>query len=184
MNQALWIQWLTQQTSPLFLRRFHSCRREQIINKWAEEIVSLWDHFPQPSLPSLYARHGVEQWPSCCSLEYANLSPAWRSFPMPFTLAGKVCSQTSHDFLLPLLQVSTEMSPVKEASLIILCKTDLPRSPWCSILFSLYLLSVETVLFMCYFFIFDKKVECKSHCSMGFCLFCPFLYLTCLEQCY
>ena len=42
---------------------------------------------------------------------------------MPFPVAGKLCPQISYSFCLPLLQVSAEMSPVTEASLIFLCKT-------------------------------------------------------------
>ena len=122
VNQALWIQWLTQQTSPLFLRRFHSGRRGQIINKWAEKIMSLWDHLPPPfsSLLLLQVRRRTMTLPF---LKYAKLSPTWRPFPTPFPLAGKLCPQISYSFCLPLLQVSAEMSPVTEASLIFLCKT-------------------------------------------------------------
>ena len=123
MNQVLWIQWLTQQTSPLFLRRFHLGRRGQIINKWTEKIISLWDHLP-PRFSSLFVLQvrcrTVTFLPF---LEYAKLSPTWRPFPTPFPLAGKLCPQTSYSFCLPLLQVSAEMSPVTEASLIFLCKT-------------------------------------------------------------
>ena len=123
MNQVLWIQWLTQQTSLLFLKRFHSGRRGQIINKWAEKIISLWDHLPPPFSSLLLLQVRCTTVTFLPLLKYAKLSPTWRPFPMSFPVAGKLCPQISYSFCLPLLQVSAEMSPVTEASLIFLCKT-------------------------------------------------------------
>lgn len=66
----------------------------------------------------------------------------------------------------PHFEVSAEMSPVKEANLILLGKTGLCHSPWCSILFSLYVLSVETVFHVSHFYLHSLPLECKSHHSM------------------
>lgn len=83
VNQALWIQWLTQQTSPLFLRRFHSGRRGQIINKWAEKIISLWDHLPLPFSSLLLLQVRCRTMTFLPFLKYAKLSPTWRLSPRP-----------------------------------------------------------------------------------------------------
>lgn len=151
MNPALRIQWWRWQTSPLFLRRFHSCGRGQMISKWTET-VSLWELSHQPSLPSWHSRRSGEPG-VLTALERARLSPALRPLPMLLSLAGKLCTQTSHGFFLLLVQVSAEMSPPKEAALICACKIGLPHSTWFSVLFSSYLLHVETVLFMCMLFV-------------------------------
>lgn len=150
MNPALWIQWWRWQTSPLFLRRFRSCGRGQMISKWTE-MVSLWELSHQPSLPSWHSRRSGELG-VLTALEGARFSPASRPLPM-LPLAGKLCTQISHGFLLPLFQVSAEMSPPKEAALICACKIGLPHSTWFSVLFSLYLLRVGTVLFTCMLFV-------------------------------
>lgn len=163
MHQAVWIQWWTLQTHPLFLRRLNSCGRGQMINKWTEKI-SLRDLSHQPSLPSWYCRCSGEQG-LLTVLEYARLSPASRPLSMFFPLAGKLCTQTSHGFFLHLVQDSAEMSLPKEAFLIFPCEIDLPHSTWLPVLFSLYLLPVEIMLFMCfpYFFFQSPPLECKYH---------------------